>query len=413
MKLWGKRQGAAASDLDFASLEPAYRGFIDDHLALYGLDSGAFCRPIAAADEMFFKAILPNYEHDASIAAFKYVESTLRFFDAYEQVVDQVFGGFDKLQSVLDFASGYGRLTRVLTQKLPKDRIWVSDIYAEAVAWQAKSFGVHAFPSAPAPEAVRHDRTHDIVWVGSMFSHLPADLFHAWLAKLWSFVSPRGVLAFSVHDETLLPEGEAMDETGLRYFRFSESGSLDHDIYGMSYVTEAFVGDAISRLGPGGGPKWKRFFKGLYENQDLYVVAGPEADISNLRVASTPMGGFEQAAHLTNGDVELAGWTLERTPGARIERLRVHVDGVAVGCADMTKPRADVLRHFPRAANEPTGFRFRLSPAQAMPGATLRVQLESSSGLRGHVFAKMPAPAALTYSGWSRRALKGEPSGLR
>jgi 2-polyprenyl-3-methyl-5-hydroxy-6-metoxy-1,4-benzoquinol methylase len=340
------------------------------------------------------------------------VESTLRFFDAYEQVARQVFGGFEGVESVLDFASGYGRLTRVLTQKLPKERIWVSDIYAEAVAWQARTFGVHAFPSAPSPAALRHERAHDIVWVGSMFSHLPAPLFHEWLAKLWSFVSPRGVLAFSVHDETLLPIGETMDETGLRYFRFSESGSLDHDIYGMSYVTEAFVGEAIARLSPGGGPKWKRFFKGLYENQDLYVVAGPEADISDLRVASTPMGGIEQAAHLTNGDLEFSGWIIERTPGARIEHLRVHVEDLAVGCAAADQPRPDVLRHFPHAANEPMGFRFRLSPSQAKPGATIRLQLESNSGLRGHVFARMPAPAALTYSGWSRRALRTEPTGL-
>jgi SAM-dependent methyltransferase len=411
MKLWGKTQGGAG-DLDFARLDPAYRGFIHEHLTLYGLNVRAFCRPIAAADEMFFKAILPNYEQDAGIAAFKYVESTLRFFDAYDQVVRQVFGGFERLESVLDFASGYGRLTRVLTQKLPTERIWVSDIYAEAVAWQARTFGVHAFPSAPAPESVRHERTHDIVWVGSMFSHLPAPLFHAWLARLYSFVSPRGVLAFSVHDETLLPAGEAMDDTGLRYFRFSESGSLDHDIYGMSYVTEAFVGDAVARLAPGGGPKWKRFFKGLYENQDLYVVAGPEADITGLQVASTPMGGFEAAAHLTNGDVAFSGWSLERTPGARIEQVRVHVDGVAVGRAEPGEPRPDVLQHFPHAANPPTGFRFRLSPAQARPGASLRLQLESTSGLRGHVFARMPEPAALTYSGWSRRALRGEPTGL-
>lgn len=410
MKFWGKQQGAAG-DLDFARLAPPYRRFIDEQLAIYGLDRHAFCRPIAAADEMFFKAILPNYEHDAGIAAFKYVESTLRYLDAYEQVVRQVFGGYERLESVLDFASGYGRLTRALTQKLPKERIWVADIYAEAVAWQAKAFGVHAFPSAPAPDAVRHERTHDIVWVGSMFSHLPAPLFHQWLAKLYSFVSPRGVLAFSVHDETLLPPGEAMDDTGLRYFRFSESGSLDHDIYGMSYVTEAFVGEAIARLAPGGGPKWKRFFKGLYENQDLYVVAGPEADLSNLRVASTPMGGFEQAAHLTNGDVEFSGWTIERTPGERIEQVRVHVDGVAVGSAEPGGARLDVLEHFPHAANAPTGFSFRL--AQARPGAAVRLQLESSSGLRGHVFAEVPQPVALTYSGWSRRALKGTPTGLR
>lgn len=408
MKLFGKTQGAG--DLHFDRLDPAYRGFIDEHLALYRLDRKAFCRPIAAADEMFFKAILPNYEHDTGIAAYKYVESTMRFLDAYEQVARGVFGGFDTLASVLDFASGYGRLTRALVQKLPKDRIWISDIYAEAVAWQARTFGVHAFPSATSPDLVRHERTHDVVWVGSMFSHLPEGLFHDWLAKLWSFVSPRGVLCFSVHDETLLPAGEPMDASGIRYFRFSESGSLDHDIYGMSYVTEAFVAEAISRLPGASGHK--RFFKGLYENQDLYVVAGPEADISRLSVASSPMGGFEQAAHLTNGDVEFSGWLIERTPGARIGEVRVHVNGAAVGVATPAGERADVLAHFPHAANMPLGWRFRLSHALAPAGAVLRLELPSSSGLTGHLFARMPARAALTYSGWSRRPLKDQPTGL-
>lgn len=408
MKLFGRTPGDGG--LDFDRLAPAYRSFIDESLALYGFDRKAFCRPIAAADEMFFKAILPNYEHDAGIAAYKYVESTLRFFDAYDQVVRQVFGGFERLSSVLDFASGYGRLTRALSQKVPRDRIWISDIYAEAVAWQARTFGVHAFPSAAAPDLVKHERTHDVVWVGSMFSHLPEELFHTWLAKLWSFVSPCGVLCFSVHDETLLPAGEAMDEGGIRYFRFSESGSLDHDIYGMSYVTEAFVGEAISRLP--GAPRWKRFFKGLYENQDLYVVAGPEADISGLTVASTPMGGFEQAAHLTNGDVEFAGWLIERTPGARVDEVRVHVNGAAVGSATPAGERPDVLAHFPHAANMPLAWRFRLSHALAPAGAVLRLELPSSSGLTGHLFAKMPEPAALTYSGWSRRPLKDVPTGL-
>jgi hypothetical protein len=32
-----------------------------------------------------------------------------------------------------DFASGYGRFTRFLVKELPRERVWVSDIYANAV----------------------------------------------------------------------------------------------------------------------------------------------------------------------------------------------------------------------------------------------------------------------------------------
>lgn len=396
--------GPAPGDLTLDAVDPRYRRFLLDHIGRYGLDPDHFWAPLPAADEMFFKAILPNFEHDTGIAAFKFTESTLRLYEAYRQVVEQVFGGFDRLDTVLDFASGYGRLTRVLTQKLAPSQVFVSDIYAEAIAWQAQTFGVNAVPSAPSPAEFTHARTHDIVFVGSLFSHLPAELFHAWLARLYQLVAPGGVLAFSVHDETFLPEGQAMDPSGLAYFRTSESGSLDHDIYGMSYVSEAFVGEAIARLP--GAPGWRRFHKGLYENQDLYVVGGPGRDVSQLGVASTPMGGFEAATALTNGDVEFSGWVLERTPGAQIARLSVTVDGEPRLSVTPEGERADVLRHFPKAANAPLGFRFRLPRGQTPDGALIRVGLESTSGLCGYAYAEFPPPTAMTYSGWSRRGLR-------
>jgi 2-polyprenyl-3-methyl-5-hydroxy-6-metoxy-1,4-benzoquinol methylase len=398
---------ANAPDLSFDLVDPVYRGFIADYLRLFDVDPARFCRPLPGQDEMFFKAILPNYEHDASISAFKFVESTMRLGEAYRQIVEGVFGGYDRLGSVLDFASGWGRLTRLLEQRLRPDQIFVADIYHQAVDWQAQAFGVTGVHSTKDPATFAYAGQHDIVLVGSMFSHLPAELFHQWLARLYGLISPSGVLAFSVHDEAILPAGETMDASGLRYLRFSESGSLDLDIYGMSYVTEAFVAAAIGRLAP--GLSWRRFPKGLYENQDLYVVGAPGVDLSQLKLASSPMGGFERVATLSTGDLEFYGWTIERTPGEAIERLTVHVDGAPALTVMPEGERPDVLPHFPGPANVPRGWRFRLSPAQAPAGAMVRVHMESSSGLTGYCYAQTPSAATFTYSGWSRRALRNRP----
>lgn len=389
-------------DLAFDTIDPRYLAFIRDYLGRYGLDADRFCRPLPADDEMFFKAILPNYEQDVSIAAFKFVESTLRHFDAYRQIVDGALGGFAGLGTVLDFASGWGRLTRVLEQTLRPDQIYVGDIYHDAIAWQERTFGVAGVYSAPDPKGFDHAGGHDLVFVGSMFSHLPDGLFQRWLAKLHGFLGPKGVLAFSVHDQAILPAGQAMDPSGLTYLRFSESGSLDLEIYGMSYVTEAYVGAAIEAASP--GASWRRFPKGLYENQDLYVVGAPGVDLTGLKLASTPMGGFETATLLPTGETEFAGWAVERTPGREISRISVHVDGRLVMGVSPDRERPDVLVAFPNAANTPVGWRFRLlAPA----GAMVRLHLESSSGLTGYAYAQAPAPAAMTYSGWSRRALRG------
>ena len=267
------------------------------------------------------------------------------------------------------------------------------------------AFGVHTVNSSPNPADFEHSQKHDIVFVGSLFSHLPTELFHAWLQRLYRLVADGGVLAFSLHDESFLPPGEVMDPSGLSYFRTSESGSLDADIYGMSYVTESFVSNAIARLP--GSPTWRRFHKGLYENQDLYVVGGPGRDVSKVHVASLPpMGGFETATTLTNGDVEFSGWAIERTPGAKIEGLRITIDGAERMIVRPHSERPDVLRHFPNAANTPVGWKFRLARDQTPAGGMVRVAMESGSGLSGYAYANFPAPQAMTYSGWSRRGLQ-------
>lgn len=393
-----------APDLSFDQVDPVYRGFIDDYLRLHDLDPARFCKPLPGQDEMFFKAILPNYEFDASISAFKFVESTIRLGEAYRQLAEGAFGGFDKLGDVLDFASGWGRLTRYLEQRLPAAQIHAADIYHQAIDWQVSSFGIAGIHSEKDPARLSYAKKHDIVLAGSMFSHLPEGLFHAWLGKLFSLVSERGLLAFSVHDEAILPTGETMGPDGIHFLRFSESGSLELDIYGMSYVTEAFVGRAVEKLGP--GLSWRRFPKGLYENQDLYVVGAPGVDLSGLKLASSPMGGFETVATLSTGEVEFRGWAIERTPGAAIEAVRVFVDGVETAAAIPSGERPDVQKHFPGSANTPVAWSFRLSPEQARAGAMVRARLESSSELVGYCYAQMPAPATFTYSGWSRRALR-------
>ncbi|WP_312166186.1 class I SAM-dependent methyltransferase [Phenylobacterium sp.] len=390
-----------APDLSFDQVDPVYRAFIDDYLRLHGLDPARFCKPLPGQDEMFFKAILPNYEFEASISAFKFVESTIRLGEAYRQLVEGVFGGYRNLGPVLDFASGWGRLTRYLEQRLDPSQIRVADIYHQAIDWQVSTFGVAGTYSDKDPAQLSYAGKHDIVLAGSMFSHLPAGLFHAWLDKLFSLVSDRGLLAFSVHDEAILPIGETMDASGLHFLRFSESGSLDLDIYGMSYVTEDFVGRAIARLGP--NLSWRRFPKGLYENQDLYVVGAPGVDLSGLRLGSVPMGGFETLTTLSTGEIEYAGWAIERTPGAAVEAVAVHVDGAEVLTVLPDAERPDVQKHFPGSANAPVGWRFRLA---ARPGAMVRVELRSTSGLKGHCYAQAPLGASFTYSGWSRRGLR-------
>ena len=66
-------------------------------------------------------------------------------------------------------------------------------------------------------------------------------------------------------NEEIFFAGEALDPSGLSFYRTSESGSLAHDIYGMSYVSEAYVPDYkdigdpwVERWGVSGGGGYGR-----------------------------------------------------------------------------------------------------------------------------------------------------------
>jgi 2-polyprenyl-3-methyl-5-hydroxy-6-metoxy-1,4-benzoquinol methylase len=182
--------------------------------------AGAFNTNVHPSDQMltFVASVMGSDE----IARGQYFRSGAQLMDIVRQVVEWKFGSLDKVASFLDFASGYGRFTRFLVQHLPADRIWVSDIQADAVAFQEEQFGVHGFMSATNPADLGRAEKFDCIFVASLFSHLPERTFGPWLRKLFGMLKPDGLLMFSVHDESLLDPSYQMPEGGLFFREASE-----------------------------------------------------------------------------------------------------------------------------------------------------------------------------------------------
>jgi SAM-dependent methyltransferase len=177
-----------------------------------------------------------------------------RIYEMVRQIVHWRFGGFGPMESFLDFACGSGRVTRFFLQDLDPIKIWVSDISENAVAYQTDAFGVHGILSVYDPHDFRPDRCFDLIVVSSLFSHLPQDAFRAWLRKLLDLLTPEGILVISVHDMRLLPDSTA--ERKGNPFVFvpkSEDPNLDPQQYGVTYVEEAYVREAIAENLGGGG----------------------------------------------------------------------------------------------------------------------------------------------------------------
>ena len=147
-----------------------------------------------------------------------------------------------KTPRVLEFASGHGRFTRHLVKALGADRVVVSDVVPDAVEFSRRTFGVDGFMSASVPEQVQWPQRYELVFVLSLFSHLPRSTWSRWLKVLWDAVAPGGLLVFSTHGvKAAAFDSVALDEEGFFFAPSSESNAIDAQEYGTAFTSEAFV----------------------------------------------------------------------------------------------------------------------------------------------------------------------------
>ncbi len=309
-----------------------------------GVAPGALDLAIDGRDEML--GFLGDvFEGDRDRALFGYFRSGASIADSLGQALRWRFGDrFGDTLRLLDFASGYGRVTRFLVREVPPERVWVADVYAGGVRFQEERFGVHGIVSTIRPEDFACAERFDAILVTSLFTHLPDERFVAWLRVLLGLLAPGGMLAFSAHSPQVLPPGVSMPESGIFFAETSESDSLAKSDYGSTWVTEAFVRSALDRaIGP--GVSLHRLERGLCNFQDLYLaLPEPGVDFSALDFHSEPHLVVEQARLADGGRrLELQGWAALRSGAAR--EVEVMLDGERIAAAPVAEPRPDVAAY--------------------------------------------------------------------
>lgn len=278
--------------------------------------AASFRSEISREDEMFLKP-LAGYGGNHERACVRYLTVGKQMMDEVRQLVQWAFGGWQQVESVLDFASGYGRFTRHLIQEVEPQRVWVSDIYEDAVHFQRELFGVGGLPSMSDPGEFTSPRRFDLIFVSSLFSHLPSHRFLPWLSKLYSLLSDRGLLVFTTHGIDLVQD--AADDFVFR--PISESRSLEGSEYGSTFVSDAFVSGAI-REATGDSVSWKGFAHGYLGFQDLYALSRDAGRRFESLRYDPGIFGHVDFCKRTGDQIGLNGWAAD--PG-ELSPLRVRV----------------------------------------------------------------------------------------
>ena len=154
--------------------------------------------------------------------------------------------------SILDLPCGFGRVTRFLRARYPGAAITVSDLDESGVAFSAERFAARPAISIRDFRDLDLGERYDLIWVGSLITHLPALQTTRFFAAMARHLTPQGWLIVSLQGPSIIPKLRetgyglplALAEEVIEEFESVGFGYRDYpaenDLYGVALTNEHY-----------------------------------------------------------------------------------------------------------------------------------------------------------------------------
>jgi SAM-dependent methyltransferase len=103
----------------------------------------------------------------------------------------------DGFLAILDFPSGHGRVLRTLKAAFPNARLTACDIDRDAVDYCAETFGAEPVYSQHDPAEIEFHGDFDLIWCGSLFTHLDESRWAGFFELFHRVLRPYGIFLFT------------------------------------------------------------------------------------------------------------------------------------------------------------------------------------------------------------------------
>ncbi|WP_169337658.1 class I SAM-dependent methyltransferase [Segetibacter koreensis] len=108
----------------------------------------------------------------------------------------------ETLTKVLDLGCAAGRMLRHYPQVPGKSELWGCDINSKYMIWCQQNFDLpfYFFTNSTSPHLPFEDNTLDLVYCGSVFTHI-TDTADAWLLEIRRIIRKGGYAYITIHDQ--------------------------------------------------------------------------------------------------------------------------------------------------------------------------------------------------------------------
>lgn len=100
---------------------------------------------------------------------------------------------------VLDLPCGHGRVLRFLRPLFPRAEFTACDLNSDGVDFCARVLGARPLPSAADPARIALPATYDVIWCGSLLTHLPRPAAEGFFRFFDRALAPGGLLVVTLH----------------------------------------------------------------------------------------------------------------------------------------------------------------------------------------------------------------------
>ena len=182
--------------------------------------------------------------------------------------VSMLAAGIETFTNILDLPCGHGRVLRHLQHAFPRAQLTACDVNMSATEFCARTFGATPVQGHESAAKIALQGNYDLIWVGSLLTHLDAKRCADFLDVFRANLCPNGLLVCTIHgrkvadrmrsgvdtyglDPNAIPE--ILTQYAEKEFAFC-SYPLDQKIpgissdYGISITSPCWVFSKVARM---------------------------------------------------------------------------------------------------------------------------------------------------------------------